>query len=234
MWIALVVVLDSIPILPGFYSGIWDSWIFILSPLIGVLLGPVTGAVAVGLGTLLGHLIYFRDPYELIFMMGAPVGTLMAGLVAQRRWKPVLAIYSALLMGYFLSPVSWALPLWGIWDTLFGFCLVVLFAAVSHTKPGLFTTEESRVSIFALGLATVIGLESDVLLRVFIFVPCMTFSLFYGLTIEQLQILWLGAGVITPFKVLLAVILGLTIGQKIIDVNLREGRTGCLERRIQE
>ena len=66
---AMIAVLDSIPMIPGFYGGIWDSWAFMLSPLIGILLGPVLGVISVGIGGLTGHLIYFRDPIELIFML---------------------------------------------------------------------------------------------------------------------------------------------------------------------
>ena len=60
---ALVTVFDVVPVIPGFYSGIWDSWLFLLSPIIGVLLGPIAGVFSVGFGTLLGHFIYFRDPF---------------------------------------------------------------------------------------------------------------------------------------------------------------------------
>ena len=124
---AFIAVLDVIPMIPGFYGGIWDSWVFVLSPLVGVLLGPFAGAFSVLLGSLMGHMIFFRDPYELVFMLGAPFGAMMSGLVYQRRWKPVLGLYSALLLGYFLTPISWVLPLWGIWDILVGYGIVLLF-----------------------------------------------------------------------------------------------------------
>ncbi len=220
---ALVVVLDSTPIIPGFYSGVWDSWLFLLSPLIGIVLGPVLGAVSVGFGGFLGHLIYFRDPYELVFMLGAPLGTLMAGLVYQERWKPVLTIYSLLLLGYSLSPVAWALPLWGIWDILLGYCFVILFTIITTSKINdHMSISKERKTLFALIFAIVIGLESDILLRVFIFVPCMTFSLFYGLTIEQLQLIWMGAGFITPLKVMLATIIGVTVGKALLKTKMFE------------
>ncbi len=67
-----------------------------------------------------------------------------------------------------------------------------------------------------LALSAVIGLESDILTRVFIFIPCNTYSLFYGLTTEQLQILWLGAAVTTPLKVAIAVVVAVTIGMALV------------------
>ncbi|TFG26158.1 hypothetical protein EU528_14850, partial [Candidatus Thorarchaeota archaeon] len=81
---AMIAILDSIPMIPGFYSGVWDSWGFMLSPIVGILLGPILGPISVGLGGLVGHLIYFRDPLELLFMLGAPVGAAMAGLVYEQ------------------------------------------------------------------------------------------------------------------------------------------------------
>ena len=96
---AMSVVADLI-LIPS--AGIWDSAIFILSPLAGILLGPFAGAVAIGIGSLAGHCIFFRDIYEMVFMIGAPFGAAMSGLIYQRRWKPALGIYSLLLLGYFL------------------------------------------------------------------------------------------------------------------------------------
>ncbi|MHA2081236.1 MAG: hypothetical protein ACW99H_08845, partial [Candidatus Thorarchaeota archaeon] len=57
---AMTAVLDIIPAF-GFTSGVWDSWSFLLSPIVGILLGPYLGAISVGLGSFLGHTIYYRD-----------------------------------------------------------------------------------------------------------------------------------------------------------------------------
>jgi hypothetical protein len=206
---AMIAVLDSIPIIPGFYSGVWDSWIFMLSPIVGILLGPVLGVIAVGLGGLVGHLVYFRDPLELIFMLGAPVGAGVAGLVYQQRWRYVFTIYSLLLLAYFITPVTWVLSLWGIWDVLAGFALifgVMVLSGFSTSAKNLLSSINSR-----LVLGTVIGLESDILVRIFILVPGQTYWFFYGMPVEELQLLWLAAGFITPIKVILAAIATLAI-----------------------
>jgi hypothetical protein len=206
---AMIAILDSIPIIPGFYSGIWDSWIFMLSPIVGILLGPVLGAIAVGLGGLVGHLIYFRDPLELIFMLGAPVGAGIAGLVYQQRWRYVFTVYSALLIGYFITPVTWVLSLWGIWDVLVGFVLIVgviVLPGLSESAKRILSSINSR-----LVLGTIIGLESDILVRIFILIPGQFYWFFYGIPVEELQLLWLAAGFITPIKVVLATIATLAI-----------------------
>ena len=203
---ALAVVLDVIPIIPGFYSGIWDSWLFLLSPLFGILLGPLVGGASIALGSLLGHLIYFRDPFEMVFMLGAPLCAVMAGLVYQQKWRIVMGAYSTMLFAYFIYPISWTLPLWGVWDVILGFGFVVLFSLMANRQ---LLTERTSVSI---ALASVIGLESDILLRICILVPGQTYWLFYGLTPEMLTMLWLAAGLITPIKVLMGIVTSVGFG----------------------
>ncbi len=206
---AMATVLDILPIIPGFYSGIWDSWLFILSPIIGIILGPFAGAISVGLGTTIGHLIYFRDPFEFVFMLGAPLGAAMTGFIHRARWPPVLGVYSILLLSYFITPVAWSLTFWGIWDVLLGFGLLVITSILLNSNTIKQKIQENEKVLSTL--AIIIGLETDILFRVFVFVPCQTYWFFYGLTGEQLQLIWIGAGFITPIKVLLATIIGLSI-----------------------
>lgn len=213
---AMIAVLDVIPMFEGFYSGIWDSWIFLLSPLIGVLLGPMGGFFAVGMGSLVGHIVFFRDVSELFFMIGAPVGAAMAGLVYQNRWKPALGFYSLLLGGYFIDPVTWILPLWGIWDTLFAYGLLLVFSLLA--RKNWWDVTKPKRELMQLIFCTVIGLEADILTRVFLFVPGQLYWIFYGLTPTDLQLLWLAAGIITPIKVLLSVIMMVTLGYQVLKV----------------
>jgi hypothetical protein len=204
---AMSVVADLI-LIPS--AGIWDSAIFILSPLAGILLGPFAGAVAIGIGSLAGHYIFFRDIYEMVFMIGAPFGAAMSGLIYQRKWKPALGVYSLLLLGYFLEPVTWVLPLWGIWDILAGFCLLVIFSFINFRD--LWPENENSKTLLGLLFATIIGLESDILLRVFILVPGQTYWFFYGFNAEVLQAIWLAAGILTPLKVAIATIIAVLVG----------------------
>jgi len=214
VFIALVTVFDLIPMLPGFYGGIWDSWIFLLAPIIGVLLGPLFGMLAVGFGSLLGHILYFRDPFELLFMLGAVVGTACATLIFQRRWKPVLIIYTVLLGGYFLYPISWMLPLIGIWDILLAYVLLLLFS-IQISRQWCLTDTWKNIWLQLL-FAAIIGLEADILFRVFILVPGQTYWLFYGLTPDALYWIWLTAGIITPTKVALGTLFTVTIGYSLL------------------
>lgn len=213
---ALAVALDSIPIIPGFYSGVWDSWLFLISPLYGIILGPVVGAASIAIGSFIGHLIYFRDPFELLFMFGTPLGAGISGLIFQKRWQPVLPIYSLLLVSYFITPVSWQLPILGVWDVLVGFGVLLFFSFTGALKGWKRTWKQDTV--LRLLFAIMIGLEIDVLFRVFVFVPCQTYWLFYGLTVESLQYIWWGAALVTPLKVLLAGLAGIAVGFPLIQI----------------
>ncbi|MFX0167924.1 MAG: hypothetical protein ACFE89_01095 [Candidatus Hodarchaeota archaeon] len=218
---ALAAIFDAIPIIPGLYSGIWASWLFLFHPLIGVLLGPIYGAISVGFGSLLGHFIYYRDPFEFLFMLGAAFGAACTALVYQRRWKPVLVFYTLLLIGYFLSPVSWLLPLIGIWDILLGYLILLLFSLLRARQ--WWPSNPTRSQWLGLLFAVVIGLEADILLRVFILIPGQAYWLFYGWTPEFLQFLWLTAGIITPTKVAIATLFTVTLGYSLLQILPRLG-----------
>ena len=216
---AITAVLDSIPVF-GFTSGVWLSWAFLVSPIIGILLGPYLGALSTGIGSLVGHIVYYRDPTEFLFMIGLSVGAAMAGFVYQRRWKPVFAIYTVMLLGYFLYPVTWELPLWGIWDILVGYGIVLIYAAI--TTRGFWSDISERNKLLLLIFTTVIALESDILFRVFVLVPGQLHWIL-GMTPEILQEIWMIAGFITPIKVVLATIVTVTLGLQLLRILERHG-----------
>ncbi|OLS25580.1 MAG: hypothetical protein ThorAB25_22250 [Candidatus Thorarchaeota archaeon AB_25] len=217
---AMTAVLDIIPTLPTFYAGIWDSWPFLLSPIVGILLGPYLGALSVGLGSFLGHTIYYRDPTEFLFMLGLSMGAAVAGFVYQHRWKPVFGIYTAMLLGYFIYPVSWGLPLWGIWDILVGYGIVLIYSVA--TTRGIWSNTSERYKLIILLFCTMIALETDILFRVFVLVPGQVHWLL-GMTPEILYGIWLVAGVITPIKVVLAAIVVVTLGRQLLRTLEQQG-----------
>lgn len=198
-----------------------------LSPLIGILLGPFVGALSVGLGSLVGHMIYFRDPFEFIFILGAPLGAAMASLVYERRWRPVLGIYTVLLLGFLVYPVSLLLPLWGVWDIFVGYGFVLIFSllVVQNRLP----KGETQNTLLILILCTVIGLESDILLRVFILLPGQTWWLLYAWPLEFLYVLWVEAAFVTPIKVLMGVIVTVTVGLSLLRSLPREYLQSTME-----
>jgi len=218
---AMTTILDIIPAF-GFTSGVWLSWAFLLSPIVGILLGPYLGALSVGLGSFLGHTIYYREPTEFLFMIGLSMGAAVAGFVYQHRWKPVVGIYSAMLLAYFLYPVSWGLPLWGIWDILVGYGIVLIYSAT--TIRGIWSDTSERNNVILLLFCAVIGLESDILFRVFVLIPGQVHWVL-GMTPEILYEIWLVAGIITPIKVVLSAFVVVTLGMQILRILERQGNS---------
>ncbi|MFW9768612.1 MAG: hypothetical protein ACFFF9_13970 [Candidatus Thorarchaeota archaeon] len=219
---AMIAILDVIPTIPGFYAGIWDSWPFLLAPIVGILLGPYLGALSVGLGSLIGHMIFIRaDPTELLFMWGLALGAAVAGFVYQKKWLPVLGIYTAMLTGYFIYPVTWELPLWGIWDILIGYGIVLIFSFM--TVRGLLSNITERKRVLLLLFSTVIALETDILFRVLVLVPGQVYWFIYGWTPSYLAFIWSAAGFITPIKVAVAAFVSVTLGLQLLRSLERHG-----------
>ena len=77
---------------------------------------------------------------------------------------------------------------------------------------------EIQNSTFTIICAIIIGLETDILFRVFLLVPGQMYWVLYGLSVSGLQLIWLSAGFVTPFKVLLATIIGVTIMRPLLNV----------------
>ena len=196
---ALTTVLDIIPAF-GFTSGVWDSWAFLLSPIVGILLGPYLGAISVGFGSFLGHAILPRDTIEFLFMIGLSFGAAAAGFVYQRKWKPVFGIYTAMLVAY------------GI---------LLVYSIV--TSKGIWSNTSERYKLLMLVFCCVIALETDILFRVFVLVPGQMWWFYYAMTPADLVLLWIGAGFITPIKVVIATIVVVTLGRQLLRTLEQQG-----------
>ncbi len=67
-----------------------------------------------------------------------------------------------------------------------------------------------------LALSTFIGLEADVLFRIFIFVPCQMHWIYYGFTEETLYSIWAVGAVETPIKAGISTLITLILVPSII------------------
>ena len=212
---AITTVLDAL-VTPGFSSGVWYGWVFVMSPINGMILGPRDGLFATLISVLLGHTLVFRDSvYEYVFTLGAPIGALMAGHVfrGDRRWA--LAYFAALLGAYFLSPVGRSLPTWGMWDVYVAFA-VFLGVTILEGRTG--RTPISRLRMNTM-LGALMGLEADVLFRIFVLVPLRGYELFYGLTQEALAMIWaVPAPLITPIKVGVSILVSTILVPSILKI----------------
>jgi len=215
LFAALNVVTDSIMSLPEMPSGVWYSWNFVVEPLNGIVLGSFAGFLATFIGVMIGHYIYFIDVYEFLFTLGAPIGAMFSGLLFRGRWRPALIYYSLLLAAYFITPIAWQLPIWGMWDTYLAYA--VLLFVILMIRKGLWG-HESKSLLYTLALCAFIGLEADVLFRIFVFIPCQTYRLFYGFDVESLQLIWSVGAVVTPVKVVISTLVTMVIGLPLIRI----------------
>lgn len=198
LFAVMSVALDSM-VTPGFSSGIWFGWVFVMSPITGIVLGPRDGFIATLISVMVGHSLVFRGSvFEFIFTLGASLGSAVSGMVFRGEWRKVLAYFAALLVAYFLTPVAWSLPIWGMWDVYLA--VLALLALIFMEERGRLDLVKNPRVIAAL--SALIGLEADVLFRIFILIPCRGYSVFYGLTFEMLAMIWsVPAPLITPVKV---------------------------------
>jgi len=198
-------------------SGVWYSWIFIAEPISGIILGPFASFFSTFIGVMVGHSIYVRDSAEFLFTLGAPIGAMISSLIFRAKWKIALAYYMALLGAFFATPVSWQLPFWGMWDVYLAFgCLLVSIVIMKKWK-GFWNTKSVGVPLlYIVALGTFIGLEADVLFRIFILVPCQTYKIIYALDVSMLQLWWAAGAVETSTKAALSTLVSVMVTPPIL------------------
>ncbi len=192
----LSVVCDAVAGLPQLIEGVWYGWIFLIAPISGIVLGPTEGFVATFLGVLVGHTLYPRGVVEYLFTVGAPIGSIVTACAYRNRWPMVILYYSVLLGAYFASPVAAYLPLWGMWDTYLAYGVLLLVALIwnqGHTR--------GKGRRLYLAVCTLIGLEADVLFRIFLFIPCQTYTSLFNFTVADLRVIWGAGAIVTPIQV---------------------------------
>jgi len=85
---------------------------------------------------------------------------MISSLIFRGKWSIALIYYTALLGAFFVTPVSWQLPFWGMWDVYLAFiCLLITSVMVKKWKT-LWNTWSSSRLIYILTLSTFIGLEA--------------------------------------------------------------------------
>ena len=204
-------------------SSVWHSWIFIAEPISGIILGPFASLFSTFIGVMVGHSIYIRDSAEFLFTLGAPIGAMISALIFRGKWKIALAYYMALLGAFFATPVSWQLPFWGMWDVYLAFgCLLISIVIMKKLK-GLWNTKSVSVSLlYIVALCTFIGLEADVLFRIFILVPCQTYQII-ALDVSTLQLWWAAGAVETSTKAALSTLISVMVTPSIIKAVRKMG-----------
>jgi hypothetical protein len=183
------------------------SWIILITPLEGIILGPLLGFSSASIGYLLGWFIRPRAE-PIIFGIGEPVGALTAGLIAQKRWPTALLLYTGMLLTFFAYPLTTTIPLWTLWDTYVAFTCIFIFAIISRTQ----ITRKLPVS---LGFSALIGTEADVLTRIFILIPLSGYQ-WWGIPAQLLPYIFVLGAFQTPIEAVISVAATIIIGVPLI------------------
>lgn len=208
---ALHTILSLIPGPVGF-----RSWIILIMPLEGIILGPVMGFSAGFIGYFLGWLIRPR-PEPMFFGLGEPVGAFCAGLIAQRKWPHALLLYGMMFLGFFSYPLTSILPLWTLWDIYIAFFCIFLFAIISKTMTMKPTTTSTKNLPVLLGFAAFIGTEADILARIFMFIPLNGYQ-WWGVPTYILPEVFVLGAFQTPFEAIISIVAAIVIGVPLIKV----------------
>lgn len=223
---AFNVVCDSLlgPPLP--FSGVWYSWIFISEPITGIILGPWAGFFSSFIGVMIGHFVYFRGVEEFLFTVGAPIGTIISALIFRGKWKIALIYYLTLLGAFFATPIAWQLPFWGMWDVYLAFSCLPVLAFVMRRGRNLRNNKSTSIRLlYIVALCAFIGLEADVLFRIFILIPCQTYRAFFDFDVGALQSIWVVGAVETSIKATLSTLVSMMVVPIIITAVRKMGLT---------
>lgn len=183
------------------------SWIILITPLEGIILGPLLGFTSGSIGYLLGWFIRPRAE-PIIFGIGEPIGALTAGLIAQKKWPHAFLLYAGMLLAFFAYPLTSTIPLWTLWDTYIAFTSILIFAAISKTH------FIKKLPIF-LGFAAFIGTEADVLTRIFILIPLNGYQ-WWGIPAQILPDIFILGAFQTPIEAIITVAAAIIIGVPLI------------------
>ena len=208
--------------LASFPGPLFRSWMFLIMPLEGLILGPGPGAVAAMIGGSIGCVNRGEVIILPIVALAEPIGAACAALAFKGRWREVSAIYALMLAAYFAHPLGRVLPAWCLWD--------IYLAAAAILPACLLSRLLARGSLrrpalpLAIALSAFVGVEADVLTRIFMLVP----TFFYVLlvpepVVETLTAWWVMGAMTTPVEALLCVAFSAWAGPPVLVALERKG-----------
>jgi len=186
--------------------GLWRNWGIYLEAIEGIVLGPKIGFVAAFLGSSIARMAR-PDDFWMFGIIAEPISVLMAGFLAQGKWKPVAASYTVMLVAYFVHPFGRDLPLWTILDVLLAFLLIYPTAKLGKN---LMKKEIKSLSL-AMVLIAFVTIATDSLVRIFLLVPCGLSALLFP-NFETLFAVFVMSAVSSYAEDLLVVFVSLAVG----------------------
>ena len=228
--------------MPGPFG--FRSWMIIVLPLEGMILGPGPAAISAMIGGSIGCVLRGEGVILPIVAFSEPVGAASAGLALKGRWKELLALYLIMLAAYFAHPYGRALPAWCLWDIYvatsialaaslfssraFRHSLDVVLGRLAGELPILnnlrafLKTGWRPGSPAAMALSAFLGLEADSMARIFVFIP-LCFYAILGVRFEAIVPLWYLGALATPLEALLGILLVSFIGPPVFKALEHKG-----------
>ncbi len=210
--ISLIAIFAALDTVLTMIPGPWRSWVIIIEASVGIILGPYIGGLAILIGSLLGHFYREGAGLMLFFGLGEPIGAMSAGFLYRHRYKETAILYTIFLGGYLLTPISWELPLWALWDTILAYGLLfVLYAFKNFVN----INNQRLNELITLGLIGFIASGIDVMFRIFVLITLQVYII-WGLTVPVLQNLWIAGALLTPIEDIISTIATIIIAPSII------------------
>ncbi|MBS7622765.1 hypothetical protein KEJ39_03715 [Candidatus Bathyarchaeota archaeon] len=169
-------------------------------------MGPWAGFLAALIGGVVARTV---KPTEL-WMFGViaePLGVMVCGLLAKRRWRLPIAIYTTMLAAYFIHPLGRQLPLWAIIDILIAFILIY---PVTRMFKNSFEKDVKRLPI-SLAAVSFITTVTDSLTRVFLLIPAGLYTLF-AWSPATVQLIFVAGAIDSYVEDLLVIVVSSLVG----------------------
>jgi len=189
---------------------LWRNWAIYLAPIEGIILGPWVGFSAALIGSTIGRMVMYTQ-FWMFGIISEPLSVLTAGFLVRRTWKPVVAIYAAMFLAYFASPLGRELPVWPLLDAVIALGLVYPAARLSKN---LFS-KNVKLLPAALGIVSFITVATDGLARVFLLIPAGLYSVL-GMTQDLVFSAFVGGGIDSFIEDALVIVVSLVVGVPIV------------------
>jgi hypothetical protein len=204
--IAVFGALHAVLYLLSFGLGGWRNWAIYIEAMEGIILGPQAGFLAALLGSSIARTITY-DPLWMFGIIAEPISVMATGFLARGKWKPTFAVYSVMLLAYFIDPYGRMLPIWTILDVLLAFVLIYPAAKLSS---GLYKITPNRLPI-SLVLIAFVCTATDSLVRIFLLIPVGFYSMLFS-NFQTLQGTFTAAAVLSYIEDAIVTTVSLIVG----------------------
>ncbi|HXX87317.1 MAG TPA: hypothetical protein VEH86_02590 [Candidatus Acidoferrum sp.] len=189
---------------------LWRNWAIYLAPIEGIILGPWAGFSAALIGSTIGRIV-IPTPFWMFGIVSEPLSVLAAGFLVRKSWRPVVAIYAAMFVGYFATPLGRELPVWPLLDAIIALCLVYPAAKLSKNLFG----ENVELLPISLAIVSFITVTTDGLARVFLLIPAGLYSVL-GMTQDMVLPVFVGGGIDSFVEDALVILVSVIVGVPIV------------------